>query len=106
MTIVQKVCTPLSKIYEILATTGFMEVILAESEKMVEDKMKKCLYHQGMMGHIIEQCPRFRASGGTKVNYLRYHIIERAHEEEEVRKNICVLQLGNRPRQRPITIWS
>lgn len=31
--------------------------------------------------------------------------IEKVYEEKEVKKSICVLQFGNRPRQWPFALW-
>lgn len=61
MTTVLEVCTLLSKIYEILATVGYVEVIPVELEMMMENEMKRCSYHQEMIRHDVEKCLRFRA---------------------------------------------
>lgn len=61
VTTIYEIQTLLSKIFKILVATGYVEPIPVEFDMLVKNNTKRCIYHQGIIGHDIKRCSSFQA---------------------------------------------
>lgn len=58
---------------------------------LVEDKIKKCVYHQEMIGHDIEQCLNFRVKVQRFDYFGHFDSRKSSRKEGSEKKHMCLI---------------